>query len=151
MTSSPPMPLDTRLALQDLMTAYCYAVDDIGNVEGILALFTPDAVLDFTALGLPLMQGHAAIRAFFESVFADMTDHCHMITNFRPLRHDGDTAAMSAYVVGLGRSRAGASIDIKVQYTFDCVRHAGVWQCRHYSMFAMMGLPDAMAEIHGGR
>ena len=88
MTSSPPMPLDTRLALQDLMTAYCYAVDDIGNVEGILALFTPDAVLDFTALGLPLMQGHAAIRAFFESVFADTTDHCHMITNFRPLRHD---------------------------------------------------------------
>jgi len=145
------MPWEDRLALQDLMTAYCYAVDDIGNIEPLLALFTDDAVLDFTKIGLPLMNGKGDIRAFFEGVFADMTHHAHYISNFRPEAYDGDTAAMSAYVNGMGRAKDGNEVVVQVQYRFACVRTADGWKCHDYSMFAMMPPPGSLGEIHGKR
>lgn len=145
------MPLEDRLALQDLMTAYCYAVDKLENVEELLALFTEDAVLDFSAIGLPLMNGQGDIKRFFDGVFADMSHHAHYITNFRPIRHDGDSAAMTAYVIGLGRSKDGNAVEVNVQYTFDAVRTAAGWKCNRYSMFSMMPLPGSLAEIHGER
>ncbi len=145
------MPIEDRIALQDLMTAYCYAVDDIGNIEGLLALFTEDAVLDFRKIGLPLMNGHGDIRAFFEGVFADMTHHAHYISNFRPEAYDGDTGAMSAYVNGMGRAKDGNEVVVQVQYRFDCVRTAGGWKANRYSMFAMMPTPASLEEIHGDR
>lgn len=145
------MPIEDRIAMQDLMTAYCYAVDDIGNIEALLALFTEDAVLDFRKIGLPLMNGHGDIRAFFEGVFADMTHHAHYITNFRPEAYDGDTAAMSAYVIGMGHARDGNEVTVQVQYRFDAVRTAEGWKANRYSMFAMMPAPASLAEIHGER
>ena len=143
------IPIDDRIALQDLMTDYCYAVDRLDDIDGLLALFTPDAVLDFSAIGLPLMKGHGEIRRFFAAAFAEMSHHAHYISNFRPIRYDGDTGAMTAYVTGLGRSKDGNTVDVKVQYTFDAVRTADGWKARGYSMFSMMPLPASLAEIHG--
>jgi len=145
------MPIEDRIAIQDLMTAYCYAVDDIGHIEPLLALFTDDAVLDFRKIGLPLMNGKGDIRNFFESVFADMTHHAHYISNFRPEAYDGDTAAMSAYVNGMGRAKDGNEVVVQVQYRFDCVRTAEGWKANRYSMFAMMPAPASLEEIHGDR
>lgn len=145
------IPLEDRIALQDLMTAYCYAVDKLDDVPGILALFTEDAVLDFRKIGLPLMNGHGDIQAFFDGVFADMSHHAHYITNFRPEVWDGDTAAMSAYVIGMGRAKDGNEVLVHVQYRFDCVRTAVGWKANRYSMFGMMPLPGSLAEMHGDR
>ena len=145
------MPLEDRLAIQDLMTAYCYAVDDMGNVEGILALFTEDAVLDFSKIGLPVMHGHGDIRAFFERVFTDMSHHAHHIGNFRPEAYTGDTAEMSAYVIGLGRAKDGNEVTVHVQYRFGCLRTGAGWKCCEYSMFAMLPPPGSLEEIHGKR
>ncbi|QUT05529.1 nuclear transport factor 2 family protein [Sphingobium phenoxybenzoativorans] len=143
------IPLEDRIGLQDLMTAYCYAVDKLDDVAGLLSLFTPDAVLDFTAIGLPLMHGHGEIKAFFDRVFADMSHHSHYISNFRPIRYDGASGAMTAYVVGLGRAKDGNTVEVNVQYTFDAVKTGSGWLCTRYSMFAMMPLPGSLAEIHG--
>ncbi|MFA7439855.1 MAG: nuclear transport factor 2 family protein [Sphingomonadaceae bacterium] len=145
------IPLEDRIALQDLMTAYCYAVDKLENIDVLLSLFTDDAVLDFTAIGLPLMNGKGDIRRFFEGVFADMSHHAHYITNFRPIRSDAEGGAMTAYVIGLGRSKDGNEVEVNVQYTFDAVRTADGWKVRRYSMFSMMPLPGSLAEIHGDR
>jgi ketosteroid isomerase-like protein len=145
------IPLEDRIALQDLMTAYCYAVDRLDDVDGLLALFVPDAVLDFTRIGLPLMNGHGEIRRFFDGVFRDMSHHAHYISNFRPEAYDGTTAAMSAYVHAFGRSKDGNSVEVHVQYRFECVRTAAGWKARRYSMFSMMPLPGSLAEIHGDR
>ena len=145
------MPLEDRIALQDLMTAYCYAVDKLDDLPGILALFTEDAVLDFRKIGLPLMNGYGDIRAFFDGVFADMSHHAHYITNFRPEAWDGDRAAMSAYVIGMGRAKDGNEVLVHVQYRFDCVRTTAGWKASRYSMFGMMPLPGSLAEMHGDR
>lgn len=145
------MPIEDRLALQDLMTAYCYAVDDIGKIEPLLDIFTDDAVLDFRTIGLPLMNGKGDIRAFFEGVFADMSHHAHYITNFRPEAYDGDTAAMSAYVIGMGRANDGNEVVAHVRYRFECLRTDAGWKCNNYSMVSMMPVPESIAEIHGER
>ena len=49
------IPMEERMALQDLMTDYCYAVDKLADVEELLDLFTDDAVLDFSGIGLAVM------------------------------------------------------------------------------------------------
>jgi len=144
------IPLEDRIALQDLMTAYCYAVDKLANVEELLALFTEGAVLDFTQIGLPLMTGRGEIKQFFDRVFADMSHHAHYISNFRPVRYEGEAAAMTAYVIGIGRARDGNTVEVNVQYLFEAVRQSsGSWLCERYSMFSMMPLPGSLTEIHG--
>ena len=45
-------PIEDRLAIQDLMIAYAHAVDTIGNIDGILDVFTEDAVFDLSGIGL---------------------------------------------------------------------------------------------------
>jgi ketosteroid isomerase-like protein len=137
-----------RIALQDLMIDYCYAVDKLDDIDGLLSLFTPDAVLDFSSIGLPLMNGHADIRHFFERVFDDMTHHAHYITNFKLDRYDGDTASMRAYVIGMGRAKDGNTVDVKVYYTFDSIRTEAGWKAQRYSIRPMMPLPASLAEIH---
>lgn len=142
-------PIEDRIAIQDLMTAYCYAVDALTDVDELLSVFTEDAVLDFGAIGLPLMKGHDAVRSFFDRVFAGMSHHAHYITNFRLDRYDGDTASMLAYVIGLGRAKDGNTVDVKVRYRFDVVRTDAGWKASYYSIVPMMPLPDSLTEMHG--
>lgn len=145
------IPLEERIALQDLMVDYCYAVDKLTDVEELLDLFTDDAVLDFSAIGLPLMPGKAAVKAFFDSVFAGMSHHTHYIGNFRAESYDGDRATMRAYVQGLGRAKDGNQVHVHVRYTMDCVKQAGVWKCSKYWIHPGMPLPGSLDEIHGDR
>lgn len=62
------VPVEERFALQDLLTDYCTAIDARSDMEGLLACFTDDAVWDGSALDLPRLDGHAAIRGFFAHV-----------------------------------------------------------------------------------
>ncbi|MBU6269549.1 MAG: nuclear transport factor 2 family protein [Sphingomonadales bacterium] len=144
-------PIEERIALQDLMTDYCYAVDGLNDVEELLALFTEDAVLDFSDIGLPAMHGRAEHRKFYEGVFADMSHHTHYISNFRLVSYDGDSAVMRSYVQGLGRSNDGNEVQVHVRYRMDCVKRAGAWKCQAYYILAGMPMPGSLAEIHGER
>ncbi|MDE2404834.1 MAG: nuclear transport factor 2 family protein [Sphingomonadales bacterium] len=149
-------PIEERIALQDLMTDYCYAVDALNSVDALLSLFTEDAVLDFSDIGLPAMHGRAEHRRFYDGVFADMSHHTHYISNFRLVSYDGDggdgtRAVMRAYVQGLGRSKDGNEVLVHVRYRMDCVKLAGAWKCNAYYIHAGMPMPGSLAEIHGER
>jgi ketosteroid isomerase-like protein len=144
-------PLEERIALQDLMTDYCYAVDKLESVDELLAVFTEDAVLDFSDIGLPAMHGWAEHRKFYEGVFADMSHHTHYISNFRLESYAGDRAVMRAYVQGLGRSKDGNEVLVHVRYRMDCQKQGGAWKCQAYYIYAGMPMPGSLAEIHGER
>ncbi|MDE2442432.1 MAG: nuclear transport factor 2 family protein [Betaproteobacteria bacterium] len=144
-------PLEERIALQDLMTDYCYAVDALDDVAVLLDLFTEDAVLDFSDIGLPAMHGRDAHRAFYTGVFADMSHHTHYITNFRLVSYAGDAAVMRSYVQGLGRAKDGNEVLVHVRYQMDCVKRNGAWKCQTYYIRAGMPMPGSLAEIHGER
>jgi len=145
------VPLEERFALQDLMTDYCYAVDGLQDVEALLDLFTDDAVLDFSDIGLPAMPGKDSFRPFYEAVFADMTHHTHYLTNFRVESYEGDNAVTRAYVQGLGRSSDGNEVLVHVRYRMECKRTPNGWKCSRYEIIKGMPMPGSLTEIHGDR
>lgn len=143
------IPLEERIALQDLMTDYCYAVDDLKAGNGpLLDLFTEDAVLDLSDIGLPAMNGRAEYKPFYDGVFAGMSHHTHYITNFRVGAYAGDTATMWAYVHGLGRANDGNTVDVHVRYRMDCVKLSGTWKIKTYWILTGMPMPGSLTEIH---
>ncbi len=142
---------ELRFQLQDLMTDYCYAVDQLDDVDELLDLFTDDAVLDFSDIGLPAMNGKDEFRKFYESVFADMSHHTHYISNFRVESCDGSEAVMRAYVQGLGRSNAGNEVLVHVRYRMACQYTPSGWRCTHYRISPGMPLPGSLETIHGER
>jgi len=141
--------IEDRLALQDVVNAYCTAVDKLADLEGLVGLFTADAVFDLSAIHLPRVEGHAGIRGFFEPVFETMTHHAHYWSNFRIDRLDGDEASISAYVVGMGRAKDGNSVTVYVNYFLDCIRTGSGWKIRRYRIKPRMPLPSSLTEIHG--
>ena len=145
------VPLEERFALQDLMTDYCYAVDALTNVNELLDLFTDDAVLDFSDIGLPAMPGKPTFTKFYESVFEDMAHHTHYISNFRVESYTSENAIMRAYVQGLGISKDGNEVLVHVRYRMTCVKTANGWKCQRYQILKGMPMPGSLDEIHGER
>src|SRR5688572_22108179 len=140
--------IEDRLALQEVVNSYCAAVDRLADVDALVNLFTEDAVIDMSAIHLPHFTGQAGIRGFFEPVFEMMTHHAHHWSNFTIERLAGDSASISAYVIGMGHSRDGNSVQVFVQYFMDCVRSAGGWKIRRYRIQPRLPLPKSLTEIH---
>lgn len=145
------MTVDDRTSIHDLLVAYCYAVDDLDDLESLVALFASDGALDLTAIGLSAFDGREAVRGFFTGVFADMTHHAHYLTNFRLLGISADRARAQAYVIGMGRSRDGNAVTVHVRYTLDAVRDAGAWRIARLAIAPLMPLPGSLKAIHGAR
>ncbi len=69
--------LSDRLEIQDLITAYSYAVD-FHRFDDLDAIFTPDATLDFTATGGiagPLPE----VKTWLASVLPHFAGHQHLV------------------------------------------------------------------------
>ena len=127
-------PIEDRLAIEDLLIAYCHAVDSLSDIDGICAVFTEDADFDLSGIGYPHKQGHAGIREFFTGVFAGMAHHAHYLTNFAVTAYAGDTASVRAYIIGMGREKDGGSITVHGRYFFDVTRTAAGWKATRYTM-----------------
>jgi len=140
--------VEDRLALQDVLTAYCNAVDSLSDMQGLLNCFTEDAVLDLSGISLPRYAGHAGIREFFAQVFKDMSHHSHTSSNFTILRLEGDAARCQASVIGTGRAHSGNTVLVYVRYFMDYARTASGWKWKHFSENVLMPLPESMTQIH---
>lgn len=82
--------LSDRLEIQDLVTAYSYAID-FHRFDDLDAIFTPDATLDFTATGgraglLPEMKN------WLSSVLIHFGGHQHLVATSM-VELDGDVAS----------------------------------------------------------
>ncbi|WP_295637206.1 nuclear transport factor 2 family protein [Novosphingobium sp.] len=130
----PPCPIEDRIALEDLATAYCNAVDRIGDIDGVLAVFAPDAVYDLTGFGLGVMEGHAAIRAFYAGAFPTMAGNAHYASNFALAAFAGDTASASVHVHAFSKGTDGSLMEVKVRYLMDARRDPGTWRITRLSL-----------------
>lgn len=62
----PSLAIEDRIALQDLIAAYSWALDT-GDVEGLVACFTPDARMSEEVFDEPdVWEGHDGIRGIAE-------------------------------------------------------------------------------------
>ncbi|MBO9725051.1 MAG: nuclear transport factor 2 family protein [Novosphingobium sp.] len=127
-------PVEDRLAIEDLLVAYAHGLDGLHDVDGLLALFVEDAVFDLSGIGFAKLEGHAAIRRFFEDTFAAMAAQAHYLSNFAITAHAGDRASIRAYVTGMARYKAGGGVTVHGRYYFDVVRTAAGWKAARYTM-----------------
>lgn len=135
-------PFEDHLALQDLVVSHAHGVDSLYDLDGICAVFTPDAVFDLSGIGFPTLTGHEEIRAFYASTFEAMSAHAHYVSNFAVTAYYGDTASIRSYVTGMGRYKASGGITVHGRYYYDVARTPAGWKATRFTMDFLIP-PDA--------
>jgi ketosteroid isomerase-like protein len=125
--------LEDKRALQERITAYLVAVDDLSSVDAVLASFTEDAVFDMTGIDYGRFEGEKELRQFFEGVFAGMSHHAHYATNFHIDGLQGDRASCRTHVIGMGRSKEGDDVLFYLQYHLEYRRTGDGWKITRFS------------------
>lgn len=120
--------LEDKRALQERITAYLVAVDEISSVDAVMESFADDAVFDMTGIDFGRFEGQAQIREFFEGVFATMSHHAHYATNFHIDSLEPDKAACRTHVMGMGRSKDGDDVLFYLQYLLEYRRTDQGWK-----------------------
>ncbi|MBV1689507.1 nuclear transport factor 2 family protein [Novosphingobium sp. G106] len=137
-----------NFALEQAVLKYCTAVDKLDDLDFMMTNFTEDAVLDLTGLELPRFEGHEQIRGFYTQVFADVSHHMHVLTNFRTVKLEGDDAQIHAYVTGMGRSKAGIDMQVFVYYDLDMRKVDGTWKIGRFYEAPQLPMPESVAQVH---
>jgi len=81
--------LSDRLEIQDLITAYSYAID-FHHFDELDAIFTADATLDFTATG-GIAGGLTEVKEWLAAVLPNFGGHHHLVATSQVVM-DGDAA-----------------------------------------------------------
>jgi uncharacterized protein (TIGR02246 family) len=105
--------LDDRAAINDLLVRYCHTVDD-KDWTAFASLFTPDAILDFTAFGGPRC-GVPDIVEFLRGVAQQVHGWQHTISTVL-LTGDGDAVHSRAAAQVMTVSPGDDSLD-RVAFT----------------------------------
>jgi 3-phenylpropionate/cinnamic acid dioxygenase small subunit len=111
------------VAIHQLYGLYGHVMDD-RDWARLPDLFTEDCVFDATALGVPLMEGHAAIAQTTES--SPAAPLAHHVTNVFVTEIAGDRATVRAKALGTysgGRAFSG-------DYEDTLVRTPAGWRIR---------------------
>lgn len=112
------------LAVQATLARYCHRLDD-GDIDGVLALFTPDGV--FSYLGATA-HGPDELRAFFaRSQGTPELRGKHLTVNV-DVQVDGDTATSRADFLYLRAGETGPIPQIAGRYEDDLRRIDGEWR-----------------------
>jgi uncharacterized protein (TIGR02246 family) len=125
--------LEDRLAIHDLFTRYCCALDN-GEVETVVDCFTADAVLKSPVIDI---RGHAAIRAFagrFAAQRASGTQFRHMVTNIAATL-DGERATATAYLLVLISQDGSHRTLPPGRYDCELAKEHGAWRFARRTVF----------------
>lgn len=124
-----PARMADHLAIQDLATAYAYAVDD-GDWARWEALFTPDARIDYTAAG-GIAGTPTEVAAWMPDAMAVFTFSLHT-TAAHEIRFTGpETATGRVHVFnrnGIEWEGASEIFDVSAIYADNYRRVGGAWR-----------------------
>jgi len=120
--------LEDRQAIEQVITDYLIAVDDLSSVDAVMNVFTDDAVFDMSRIGYADIAGAPAIREFFDGVFAGMRHHAHYATNFSLDTLQADFARCRTHVIGMGVTAEGSEVLFYLQYHLEMRRETGTWK-----------------------
>ncbi len=132
--------LEDRQQVQDVITNYLVAVDDLSSVDEVLDCFTDDAVFDMSGIDYPVLEGIDNLRDFFTNVFSSMTHHAHYATNFKLDQLENDTAACRTHVIGMGITKDGDKVLFYLQYHLRMKRTNSGWKMSNFRGQALMPL-----------
>lgn len=117
---------DDLTQIQRLAADYCWHADH-RDVEGIVSLFTEDAVFDARPVGLSQIQGRAALREFFGMLLPLHEYSQHLSGNHR-IDLDKQAARGTCYYLMQGAVRGGAPISAAGYYEDTYVRTSDGWR-----------------------
>ena len=108
--SDEPASIADRLAIDDQLTRYSRAIDT-GEWDLLDAIFTPDALLDYTSSGG--MRGtFPEIKAWLATALPVFAMRQHFVTN-REITITGDTATSHSYLYNpMGVRRTDGGLDL---------------------------------------
>lgn len=81
--------ISDRMEINNLLIDYCNAIDS-GDFDGLDAVFTPDALIDYSALGGP-RGSYPEIKSYLARVLPQFPARQHLIANSR-IWIEGDAA-----------------------------------------------------------
>ena len=119
--------LESRFALQDLVSDYCLGFDKRDFVR-FLAIWWEDAVWE---IGPPFgdFEGHAGItRAVKEILWPAWAQSTHFTTNLRVVFDGPDKASGVCDVDCIGNTTDGQAQTVAATYTDHFERRNGVWK-----------------------
>jgi ketosteroid isomerase-like protein len=122
------VPIEDRIAIEDMFTAYCAAIDERSDANVAASFYTEDGVLDNRALGSPLVEGRGAVQETIGGMFASMASLEHYLSNFQLQTMDADAAAAQAYVHAYGTPKGGDAFAMRGIYRLEARRADGVWK-----------------------
>jgi uncharacterized protein (TIGR02246 family) len=135
--------LEEKEAIRDLMSAYCFYIDD-GEFAKFAELFTADATFEAGPLGK--LQGRAAIQRFIESSVPRRGEgparkHC---TLNHLIRVNGAQAQADSYIIVLRDSDNGIIASLAGRYEDLLVKEDGQWRFKlrriHFDISGDLGL-----------
>jgi ketosteroid isomerase-like protein len=135
--------LEEKEAIRDLMSAYCFHVDN-GEFDQFVGLFTEDAIFEAGPFGR--LQGRRAIYEFINGQVprpgeGPARKHC---TLNHVIRVHGIEARADSYIVVLRESSAGIMASLAGRYEDLLVKEAGEWRFKvrkiHFDISADLGL-----------
>jgi 3-phenylpropionate/cinnamic acid dioxygenase small subunit len=139
--------IEDRIAIQDLMTRYCCAIDD-GDVEGVLACFTENCQLESNSIGpSPGGGGLHMLAEQMARLHTEGHQFRHIITNFR-VDAEGDHGRIRCYLLDIVTFEGVTELLSPCEYDCDVVRRDGRWLIERRRVhidrqFVLPGLPNA--------
>lgn len=133
--------LSDRLDLDDLLTAYSYAVD-FHRFDDLDDVFTPDAEIDYTATG-GIRGSLAEAKSFLAQVLPGFAGHQHLVAT-SSIVIDGDTATGRTLCHNPMWSADGTVMYVGFWYLDEFVRTGAGWRIRRRVQQAgyLTGLPQ---------
>ena len=117
---------DDRLAIAEIMAAYCHALD-LGRWDEFSALFTADCRLDFGSL-MGVFEGTDGVRRFADTMQRLGLFMRHFTTN-AIVKGDGERANAESYVLAI-TGPPGSSSQTTGRYEDEFVKVGGRWRIR---------------------
>ena len=119
--------LSDRLEIQDLITAYSYAID-FHRFDELDAIFTPDGTLDFTATG-GIAGDLPSVKSWLATVLPNFGGHHHLVaTSQVTLSGDSATARSICHNPMWFKDEAQAPLFVGLWYHDEFTRTADGWR-----------------------
>lgn len=123
------IPYEDRSEIIELTHRYSLYIDS-KRIDELVELFTDDALVDETGIGLPAAQGREKLRTYFADGAAAVQSMIHYVTNHIFDHYDGTTARGLCFVLAEARDLKGGQIKVFGHYQDEYVKLSGRWRFR---------------------
>jgi len=120
------MEIADKIAIQELNYRYALHID-FHQTEEWVALFTEDGVLDELEYGLGVHDGHAAIRAYAQSLAASVIHAVHLVPNILVKAAGPDEATGTVFALVEAITRDNGHMRYQLYYEDRYVKRGGNW------------------------